>query len=140
MQNNVWKKTMKVDFLDVLDGDIILIFSLVCCCICCVVGFILTAENNGWIAAILLITIIFLIVFIIAILEKAATRIEIIENDELNKVEAEEKAPEGKAEKKEKPTGTNKSKTTSKKLISTKKDKKEKPVSKRKSTSKKTAI
>jgi predicted membrane protein len=140
MQNNVWKKTMKFDFLGVLDADIILIFFLVCGCIGCIIGFIFTAENDGWIAAILLIAIIFLIVFIFTILEGAATRIEIIKGDELKKVEAKEKSPEEKADKKEKPTETKKSKTASKKSISTKKNEKEKPVSKRKSASKKTTI
>jgi len=94
MQNNIWKKTMKYDFLDVLDAKIILIFSLACGCISCIVGFMLTAENDGWIAAIFLIAIIFLIVFIFTILEGIATRIKIIEREELKKVETEEKAEE----------------------------------------------
>jgi len=94
MQNNVWKKTMKFNFLGILDARLFLILSLACSCIGCTVGFIFTAENDGLMAAIFLIAIISLIVIIFTILEGATTRIAITDREELKKIETKEKTEE----------------------------------------------
>lgn len=94
MQNNVWKKTMKFNFLGIFDARLILILSLACSCIGCTVGFIFTAENDGLIAAIFLIAIISLIIIIFTILEGTTTKIAITDREELKKIETKKKAEE----------------------------------------------